>query len=124
MIRAYTSCVIIKRGQNNGGRWRRIFITASLGGSIISKKTPWQYGCVKILPGDTILLVPTVFGVTTPDVMSDGEISLLVQSMHSKGVYNPKLIAHRRCLTDLCKHDDKTLLSQATCKDYWFVVRG
>ncbi|QUB37385.1 hypothetical protein EUA66_02235 [TM7 phylum sp. oral taxon 349] len=86
------------------------FITASLGGSIISKKTPWQYGCVKILPGDTILVgTDGIWGDYGSDVMSDGEISLLVQSMHAKGVYNPKLIA-QALLDRSRKHDDKTLI--------------
>lgn len=86
-------------------------VTAALGRSLISEKTPWQYGCEKIFPGDTILVgTDGIWGDRGTDVMSDGEISLLVQSMHAKGVYDPKSIA-QALLDRSRKHDDKTLIA-------------
>jgi len=92
-------------------------ISASLGSGgdrgQITARTPWRIGYERIFAGDTILAATDgILGDHGTDVMSDGEISMLVSSMHDRGIRDPEQIA-QALLERSRKDDDKTLIALA-----------
>lgn len=92
-------------------------ISASLGSGgdrgQITARTPWRIGHERIFAGDTILAATDgILGDHGTDVMSDGEISMLVSSMHDRGIRDPEQIA-QALLERSRKDDDKTLIALA-----------
>lgn len=90
-------------------------ISAALGNSgkagQISMETPWRIGYKEIFAGDTVLIgTDGIWGDYLTDVMSDGEISMLIKSMHDRGIREPESIA-QALLNRSRKNDDKTLVA-------------
>ena len=90
-------------------------ISAALGNSgksgQISMETPWRIGYKEIFAGDTVLIgTDGIWGDYLTDVMSDGEISMLIKSMHDRGIREPESIA-QMLLSRSRKNDDKTLVA-------------
>ena len=79
-------------------------ISAALGNSgkagQISMETPWRIGYKEIFAGDTVLIgTDGIWGDYLTDVMSDGEISMLIKFIQASLVYPAVIFTARALIT-------------------------